>query len=372
MLDLSSEIFSTVAAAEVPESPWISFPKLGITFEGVNTSIQIGDFSIAWYGIIIGVGMLICVILGMLNCKKINLSRDHLTDYLLAAIPSAIVGARLYYVIFSWSDYKDDWTGIFKIWNGGLAIYGGIIGAAIAIIIMAKIRKHSVLDLLDFAMPHIFLGQAIGRWGNFVNQEAFGSETDLPWGMIGDVIQSRPEYKENVTLGANVHPTFLYESLWCLLGFIILYIFFFKYRKGKGEVLALYFFIYGLERAFVEGLRSDSLYIGGLRVSQLLSIGLVVISIPLFIECRKRYKRNMLAVVPTDEERTNLSDLADRLREESDSESVEAVSEDTAETVDVSDETETTSDNIGTDDGLITTEESDESVTCENTPENNE
>lgn len=322
MLDFGSGMFSAVATSASPETPWISFPKLGITFEGVNTSIQIGSFSIAWYGVIIGLGMLLCVILGMLNCKKINLSRDHLTDYLLAAIPSAIVGARLYYVIFSWSSYKDNWTDIFKIWKGGLAIYGGIIGAAIAIIIMAKIRKHSVLDLLDFAMPHIFLGQAIGRWGNFVNQEAFGSETDLPWGMTGSGIGSSP-----------VHPTFLYESLWCLFGFIVLYIFFFKFRKGKGEVLALYCFIYGLERAFVEGLRSDSLYIGGLRVSQLLSIGLVVISIPLFIECRKRYKRESVETVDAEEARTNLSDLADRLRAD-DSDSEDADSDSESETVD--------------------------------------
>ena len=304
---------SFVLAAEQHESPWIEFPKLGIHFDGMDTSISIGSFNIAWYGIIICAGMILCMILGMLNCKRIGLSRDHLTDYLLVAIPSAIVGARLYYVIFEWKTYKDNLADIFKIWNGGLAIYGGIIGAAVAIIIMAKIRKHSVLDLLDFAMPHIFLGQAIGRWGNFINQEAFGSPTDLPWGMTGDKIGDTP-----------VHPTFLYESLWCLIGFIILYIYFIKFRKGKGEVLALYFFIYGIERAVVEGLRTDSLMVSDVRVSQLLSVVLVIINIPFFIDCRRRYNRELILNTPDEEKRTKLTDLADELREVSVEENVAA------------------------------------------------
>jgi len=315
MIDLSTVAANVLAAsADGLKTPWISFPKLGVTFEGVKTSVSIGNFDIAWYGIIICAGMIICMILGMLNCKRIGLSRDHLTDYLLVAIPSAIVGARLYYVIFEWENYKDNLTDIFKIWNGGLAIYGGLIGAALAIIIMAKVRKHSVLDLLDFAMPHIFLGQAIGRWGNFVNQEAFGTSTDLPWGMTGDKIGDAP-----------VHPTFLYESLWCLLGFIILYIYFIKFRKGKGEVLALYFFIYGLERAVVEGLRTDSLYIGGIRVSQLLSVMLVIISVPFFIDCRKKYNRDLLLNVNEEETRTHLTDLADKVRSEAVTENSEEI-----------------------------------------------
>lgn len=317
------------AASQVTETvgkykePWISFPKLGINFEGVETSVSIGKFDIAWYGIIICVGMLLCILLGMLNCKRIELSRDHLTDYLLAAIPSAIVGARLYYVIFEWKYYKDNLADIVKIWNGGLAIYGGIIGAAVAIIIMAKIRKHSVLDLLDFAMPHIFLGQAIGRWGNFINQEAFGATTDLPWGMTGSEIGTTP-----------VHPTFLYESLWCFIGFVVLYTYMMKFRKGKGEVLALYFFIYGIERAFVEGLRTDSLYFCGMRVSQLLSIALVIISIPFFIDCRKKYNKDLAQNGNTDDARTKLTDLAEKLRAE---ESIDTEVINTEEAVGLSD-----------------------------------
>lgn len=326
MTDLYTAAFSVLGAADNYKEPWISFPKLGITFEGVEESISIGGFDIAWYGIIICFGMLICMILGMINCKCIDLSRDHLTDYLLAAIPSAIVGARFYYVIFEWKNYKDNLLSAFDIRSGGLAIYGGIIGAAIAIIIMAKIRKHAVLDLLDFAMPHIFLGQAIGRWGNFINQEAFGSTTDLPWGMTGSEIGSMP-----------VHPTFLYESLWCFIGFAVLYTYMMKFRKGKGEVLALYFFIYGIERAFVEGLRTDSLYLGGIRVSQLLSIALVIISVPFFIDCRKRYNKKSVLNVSPDEVRTNLSDLADEIRAEENGES-ESETDTECESAEFSDE----------------------------------
>ncbi|MBQ8164503.1 MAG: prolipoprotein diacylglyceryl transferase [Clostridia bacterium] len=311
MMNLSAAA-GVMAAAE----HYIEFPKLGIRFDNVNTSVSIGSFNIAWYGIIICAGMIICMILGMLNCHRINLSRDNLTDYLLAAIPSAIVGARLYYVIFEWDSYKDNPIDIIKIWNGGLAIYGGLIGAAVAIIIMAKIKKHSILDLLDFAMPHIFLGQAIGRWGNFINQEAFGRVTDLPWGMTGDKIDSFVVSELKAPSGSLVHPTFLYESLWCFIGFIILYIYFIKFRKGKGEVLALYFFIYGLERAVVEGLRIDSLYIGGVRVSQLLSVLLVFISVPFFIDCRKKFHRDTLLSVSSEATRTKLSDLADKVRTE--------------------------------------------------------
>ena len=318
---------------------YIEFPKLNIRLDNVSETINIGNFSIAWYGIIICFGMVLCMILGMRNCHRINISTDKLLDYLLVAIPSAIVGARLYYVIFSLDSYKDDWLSVFYIWEGGLAIYGGIIGAALAIIIMAKIRKDSILDLFDFAFPYIFLGQAIGRWGNFVNQEAFGRTTDIPWGMTGDQIDKFVVNELGEASGTLVHPTFLYESIWCFIGVIVLTVYFRKFRKGKGEVFALYLLIYGLERAFVEGLRIDSLMIGGLRVSQLISVCIALVSIPFFIDCRKKFLEDEAAAVADEEKHTSLSDIVEQDKmeseqadaEDSEEEKVDSAEEDTEE-----------------------------------------
>lgn len=267
---------------------YVSFPKLGLEFN-TDRSFSVFGLEIHWYGVIICIGMLLCIILGLRFCKKYKLNSEQILDYVICAVPSAIVGARLYYVIFSWDSYKDSPIDIFKIWNGGLAIYGGIIGAVLAIFIVSRIKKDNFLHLLDFGIPYIMLGQAIGRWGNFINQEAYGGATDLFWGMTGSIIE------RDMGEGVLVHPTFLYESLWCFAGFAFLVYFRLKKQKAYGEITALYMCIYGIERAFVEQLRMDSLMISigsaEFRVSQLLSLALVVVGIALFIDSRKRGTR---------------------------------------------------------------------------------
>lgn len=264
---------------------YVSFPKLGLKFN-LQSNFHMGSLNIYWYGVIICLGMILCMILGLRFCEKYGLDREKILDYILAAIPSAIVGARLYYVAFSWDDYKDSPVKIFEIWKGGLAIYGGIIGAVLAIYIMSRFKKDKFLHLLDFAMPYIMLGQAIGRWGNFINQEAYGGATTWALGMTGSRIAAE--------MGADVlvHPTFLYESLWCFIGFAFLVIFRLRFQKAFGEITSLYMCVYGAERAIVEGLRTDSLMIeigsASIRVSQILSVVLVAVGIALFVDSRLR------------------------------------------------------------------------------------
>ena len=264
---------------------YISFPKLGIKFN-IQESFQVFVLTVRWYGFIICLGMILCMILGIRFCKRYDLNSDKILDYVLFALPSAIIGARIYYVIFRWDYYSANPGEIVKIWHGGLAIYGGIIAAALAIFITARIKKDKFLHILDFAMPYIMLGQAIGRWGNFVNQEAYGSATTWALGMTGSKIEQEVGY------GVLVHPTFLYESVWCLIGFAILVIFRKRFQKSYGEVTALYMCLYGAERAVVESLRTDSLMITlgstELRVSQILSVMLVFVGIALFIDSRRR------------------------------------------------------------------------------------
>ena len=255
---------------------YIEFPNLGWKFEVSPVAWQITEnFSIKWYGIIICAALLLCVFLGFRACEKYCMSKDNLMDFILITVPSAIVGARLYFVIFSWDTYKDDFWSIFAIQKGGLAIYGGIIGAIIAVTIVSKIKKIKTMKVIDFMLPYICLGQAIGRWGNFFNQEAHGGVTDLPWGMTGNLIAY--EFEDSL-----VHPTFLYESLWCFAAFAILMIL----RKRltiPGQMTSMYFILYGIERSFVEGLRTDSLMWGPVRVSQILSVLLLLLGVGLMI-----------------------------------------------------------------------------------------
>lgn len=261
---------------------FISFPKLGITLN-ISRGFSIGSFEIRWYGVIICFAIILDIILALRFAKKYGVNPDKMLDYVLVALPSAIIGARMYYVIFSWDYYKTDLLKIFAVWEGGLAIYGGIIGALLAVFIMAIIRKDSFLHLVDFAMPYIILGQAIGRWGNFTNQEAFGGPTTSVFGMTGNYIGNVP-----------VHPTFLYESLWCFIVFAFLVIYRSRLQKRVGEVTALYMILYGMERAVVELMRTDSLMINigslSLRVSHCLSAILVILGIALFIDFKIKGK----------------------------------------------------------------------------------
>ncbi len=252
----------------------VSFPGLGIELTIDPVAFSIGNFSIYWYGIIIAVGFTLAFCYVMFNSKRFEINSDKLIDTIIVGLITGIIGARLYYVIFYPGDtYINDPLSILQIHEGGLAIYGGIIGGLAGGLTVAKIKKINIPSSLDLAALGFLIGQCIGRWGNFMNQEAFGTETSLPWGMVS----------ENTLLETNnpVHPCFLYESLWCLLGFILLDIFSRKFRKYNGQIFLLYIVWYGTERFLVEGLRTDSLMIPyvNLRVSQILAVVSVIISI---------------------------------------------------------------------------------------------
>ena len=254
----------------------VQFPDLGLNFHINPVAFSVGGFNIYWYGIIIGAGFMLALAFALRVLKNFGIKTDAFIDCVIAGFIFGIIGARLYYVIFRWEYYSQNPSEILAIHNGGLAIYGGVIGGLTAGCITAKIKKVPVYAILDVAVMGFLIGQGIGRWGNFVNQEAFGTQTDLPWRMVS----------EN-TNGVGVHPCFLYESVWCLLGFVLLYLFSRKYRKYDGQIFLLYLVWYGFERMFVEGLRTDSLYIFNLRVSQILAGLTMIIGIVLLIVFRK-------------------------------------------------------------------------------------
>ena len=300
----------------------VEFPGLDLYFNVYENLVEFTipgwdiDITIKFYGVIIAFGFILAVLFGGRMAYKWKMSIDKMLDVLIWGTMGGIIGARLYYVIFQWDQYKDDLLSIFKIWEGGLAIYGGIIGGLLAAYFVCKKVDLPFLKLLDLAGMSLLIGQGIGRWGNFTNQEAFGINTDLPWGMTSDKIQ---EYISNnySTLSSNgismvstdpVHPTFLYESVWCLLGFVVLYIVCKKFHKFDGQLILGYGIIYGLERAVVEGLRTDSLYIGNtnLRISQVISLALAVSCILLTIAKLIQVKKEKEAVVKAYKENHNV------------------------------------------------------------------
>ena len=239
----------------------ISFPSLGIEWDPAR-SLDIGGFSIYFYGLIIATGLLLAVLYAWKRSRQFGIREDDLTDGILWIVPVAVLCARLYYVAFKWEEYAGDLGKIFDIRGGGLAIYGGVIGAGICAAIHCRIKKMKLAALLDLAALGFLIGQSMGRWGNFFNREAFGSETDsfLRMGLY-NTSTGQWEYH---------HPTFLYESLWNLAGFVLLH-FLSKRRKYDGQIALGYAFWYGLGRAWIEGLRTDSLYWGPFRVSQLVA-----------------------------------------------------------------------------------------------------
>ncbi|MGW8114592.1 prolipoprotein diacylglyceryl transferase [Caproicibacterium sp. NSD3] len=261
----------------------VTFPKMGITLQVNEIAFTIGSKPIYWYGIIIATGLILAILYTMKSCKKFHVNSDHLIDCILVGVIGGVIGARAYYVIFYPGDkYIKDPSQIFRIWEGGLGIYGGIIVGLLCGALMAKHHKMSVPAVLDLASMGFLIGQGIGRWGNFINQEAFGIETNLPWGMQSDMTRA---FAPNP-----VHPCFLYESLWCLIGFLLLHFFSRKRRRYDGQVFLLYSGWYGLGRFFIEGLRTDSLLlpIVPLRVSQVVAAAAVVVSIILLIVFRNR------------------------------------------------------------------------------------
>lgn len=265
----------------------VSFPGLGLQFEINPVALQLGGLTIRWYGVLIALGLVLALIYALSVCKRrYGVTQDKLLDCVLVGIITAIIGARLYYVAFKWDVYSQDLMSIFYINSGGLAIYGGLIGALIGGLIVAKIVKVNIPALLDIACLGFLIGQGIGRWGNFMNQEAFGTPTDLPWGMVS-------ENTGNIA----VHPAFLYESLWCLLGFVLLHFFSKKFRKYDGQIFLLYMVWYGFERMIVEGLRTDSLYTPffNLRVSQIFSLVIMVAGI-VFLIINQVKKKDTIAV----------------------------------------------------------------------------
>ena len=279
----------------------IDFPNLGIHLENVGKTLSIGSFDIAFYGMVIGLGILVGLAIAMWNAKRTGQDPENYIDFVMYAVIFGIIGARLYYVIFSWDSYKDNLLSIFNIREGGLAIYGGIIAAVITVFVFAKKKKLSPLLLLDTACPGLAAGQMIGRWGNFFNREAFGEYTDGLFAMklpvdavrssdITMMMRRNMETVDGVSY-IQVHPTFLYESLWCL-ALVILLLVFIKYKKADGECFLLYLAGYGCGRFWIEGLRTDQLLLPGIGfpVSQLLSLALVIFAIATMIYMRKKQK----------------------------------------------------------------------------------
>ncbi|NLP14016.1 MAG: prolipoprotein diacylglyceryl transferase [Clostridium sp.] len=258
----------------------VKFPGLGLEFKIDRVAFSFFGIPVYWYGIIISAGFLLAIFLGLKNCKKFGIKSDDVLDLVFWAAPSAIIGARIYYILFNWHEFDGNIMKMINIREGGLAIYGGIIGGVLAGYIFTKVKKIDFLTVADLAGPYFIMAQGIGRWGNFVNQEAFGRNTNLPWGMHSKAIQ---EYLErlgdsNIDPLTPVHPAFLYESIWDLGVFLFL-LWYRKRYKVKGELFFLYMMLYGVGRAWIEGLRTDSLYIGGtnIKASQLLAIAFAVI-----------------------------------------------------------------------------------------------
>lgn len=279
----------------------LSFVNLGITIEHMKNSISVFGFRIAFYGIIIGIGMLAGIWVAQSDAKRRGQDPDIYLDFALYAIIFSIIGARLYYVIFSWDNYKNDLLQIFNLRAGGLAIYGGVIGAVVTLIVFTRVRKLSFLSMADSGCLGLITGQIIGRWGNFFNCEAFGGYTESLFAMRIKKSIVNPSMisqdlldhliVENGVEYIQVHPTFLYESLWNL-GVLIFMLWYRKRKRFDGEMLAIYFMGYGLGRCWIEGLRTDQLILfgTGIPVSQALSMLLVLAAAAFLIVKGRKYK----------------------------------------------------------------------------------
>ena len=268
---------------------------------------------VRWYGLLIALGIICGIALACWNAPKRGFNRDDPFELILWMFPPAIIGARLYFLIFNGGPWD---INAFAIWNGGISIQGAIIGGIVSGYYFLKSANLNFFRYADLFSFGLITGQIIGRWGNFTNQEAFGINTDLPWGMTSEKIDAyiNAHYSDLASSGivmesgSPVHPTFLYESIWCLLGFLVLYIVCKKFHKFDGQLILGYGIIYGLERAVVEGLRTDSLYIGtsNIRVSQLVSLALVVSCALLTIVKLIQVKQEKEAVVKAYKEKNNV------------------------------------------------------------------
>lgn len=280
----------------------ISFPNLGIYLDHVGKSISVFGFEIAYYGIIIGLAILIGFLIATSEAKRTRQNTEDYLDMGIIGVIAGIAGARIFYVVFSWDMYKDNLLDIFNLREGGLAIYGGVIAAVIAVFIMARVKHLSPFQILDTVAMAILNGQMLGRWGNFFNREAFGEYTDslfamrLPLDAVrsGDVTELMREHMERIdgVSYIQVHPTFLYESLWCCALLIIL-VLYRKHKKYEGELFLMYIFGYGLGRVWIEGLRTDQLLIPGigLPVSQVIAGCVVIFAGAALLYLRKNHKK---------------------------------------------------------------------------------
>ena len=275
----------------------VQFPKLGLELAINRVAFSPFGFDIYWYGMLIGIGVMMMLLTVFYRTPKLGINTDHFIDVILFTTVGAVVGARAYYVAFAPFKYES-FIDMINIRDGGLAIYGGVIGGLLLGMVGCKIRKINIFDYCDIILSATLIGQSIGRWGNFMNQEAFGTNTD---GLFGMISEGTTAYLKRVqpSLAAQgimvdpsmpVHPTFLYESMWCLLGFILLQLYFNR-RKYKGEMACLYMIWYGVGRFFIEGLRTDSLEIfAGLRASQLVAILSIVAGVVIIVYNRFDFK----------------------------------------------------------------------------------
>lgn len=267
----------------------INFPNLGVHLEHVGQKISIFGFDIAYYGMVIGIGILAGLLMAVWEAKRTKQNPETYYDLALYAVIFSIIGARMYYVLFSWDMYKNDLLSIFNLREGGLAIYGGVIAAMITVFVFSRVKKISFGLLVDTAGLGLILGQIIGRWGNFFNREAFGEYTNNLFAMqlpvdavrASDITEKMREHMEviNGIEFIQVHPTFLYESVWNI-GVLIVLLLWRKHKKFNGEICLMYLFGYGIGRFWVEGLRTDQLqFSNGIAVSQVLAAVLVVVSV---------------------------------------------------------------------------------------------
>lgn len=279
----------------------IAFPNLGIYLHNVPKSFSVFGFTIAFYGLIIGIGVMAGLLTVTRIAKKTGQNPDDYWDFAIWGILFGVIGARLYYVAFSWDDYKDNLLNIFKLRSGGLAIYGGVIAAYITLYVWCRIKKKSMALVGDTAMPGLILGQAIGRWGNFMNREVFGDyynglfSMQIPVSDVRDPSDITEKIASHIPAGANyinVHPTFLYESVWNLLVFVLLLVYR-KHKKFDGELCLLYLGGYGVGRFIIEGIRTDTLFVPGttIPVSQILALVMVVAAVVIDILVRVRLKK---------------------------------------------------------------------------------
>lgn len=278
----------------------VTFPGLKMIFSLSREAIFIGPLTIYWYGIIVVTGIALGVAYAIWRAGQFGINRDKFSDVLLYSIMFSLVGARAYYVAFTWDYYKDHTDEIIKIWNGGIAFYGGVIAAVLCAWLLCRIWKVPFVRGADAALGGLLLGQSIGRWGNFVNVEAFGGYFEGAWRMVSPAIDNYfhafpdrlPGFTPEQVMAMNdipVHPTFLYESLWTMAGFLFI-VWYTKRRRFTGELSLMYLFINGLGRMFIEGLRTDSLTVGSIRVSQILAGVMVAGSVAAWLYLNSRVK----------------------------------------------------------------------------------